>query len=148
MPYVKTPDGTEIYYTEQGSGQPIVMSHGWPLCSDAWQVQLKLFADAGYRAIAHDRRGHGRSTKTYTGNDMGTYARDLAAVVEALDLRDIVLIGHSTGGGEVVRYAAQHGKGRVAKIITAGAVPPLMLKTGQTPKARRSRRSTRSGPTS
>jgi len=134
MPYVKTADGTEIYYTEQGSGRPIVMSHGWPLSSDAWQVELKLFADAGYRAIAHDRRGHGRSTKTYTGNDMGTYARDLAAVVDALDLRDIVLIGHSTGGGEVVRYAAQHGKGRVAKIITAGAVPPLMLKTEANPE--------------
>lgn len=134
MPDITTADGTEIYYTEQGSGQPIVMSHGWPLCSDAWQVELKVFADAGYRVIAHDRRGHGRSSKTYTGNDMDTYARDLAAVVDALDLHDVILVGHSTGGGEVVRYAAQHGKGRVAKIVTAGAVPPLMLKTASNPE--------------
>ena len=110
MPYITTSDGTEIYYTDQGAGQPVVLSHGWPLSSDAWQVELKLFADAGYRAIAHDRRGHGRSSKTYTGNDMDTYARDLAELVEALDLHDLVVVGHSTGGGEVVRYAAQHGR--------------------------------------
>ncbi|MEV4348924.1 alpha/beta hydrolase [Actinoplanes sp. NPDC049596] len=135
MPYITTPDGVEIYYTEQGSGQPIVLSHGWPLSSDAWQVELKKFADAGYRTIAHDRRGHGRSQKTYNGNDMDTYARDLAAVIEALDLRDVILIGHSTGGGEVVRYAAQHGQaqGRVARIVTAGAVPPLMVRTEANP---------------
>ena len=129
MPFITTSDGTEIYYTEQGSGQPVLFSHGWPLSSDAWQVELKVFADAGYRAIAHDRRGHGRSSKTYAGNDMDTYARDLAELVDALDLHDLVVVGHSTGGGEVVRYAAQHGVGRVAKVITVGAVPPLMVRT-------------------
>jgi len=134
MPYITTTDGTEIYYTEQGTGKPVLLSHGWPLSSDAWQVELKLLADAGYRAIAHDRRGHGRSSKTYTGNDMDTYAQDLAELVEALDLHDLVVIGHSTGGGEVVRYAAQHGAGRVVKVITAGAVPPLMLKTESNPE--------------
>ncbi|TFD87226.1 alpha/beta hydrolase [Cryobacterium lactosi] len=134
MPYIETTDGTEIYYTEQGTGKPVLFSHGWPLSSDAWQVELKLLADAGYRAIAHDRRGHGRSSKTYTGNDMDTYAQDLAELVEALDLHDLVVVGHSTGGGEVVRYAAQHGAGRVAKVITAGAVPPLMLKTESNPE--------------
>jgi len=134
MPYITTTDGTEIYYTEQGTGQPVLFSHGWPLSSDAWQVELKLLADAGYRAIAHDRRGHGRSSKTYTGNDMDTYAQDLAELVEALDLHDLVVIGHSTGGGEVVRYAAQHGAGRVVKVITAGAVPPLMVKTDSNPE--------------
>ena len=134
MPYITTTDGTEIYYTDQGQGQPVVFSHGWPLSSDAWQVELKVFADAGFRTIAHDRRGHGRSSKTYTGNDMDTYARDLAAVVEALDLRDVVLVGHSTGGGEVVRYAAQHGRGRVAKVVTAGAVPPIMVRTDFNPE--------------
>jgi non-heme chloroperoxidase len=134
MPYITTTDGTEIYYTEQGTGKPVLLSHGWPLSSDAWQVELKLLADAGYRAIAHDRRGHGRSSKTYTGNDMDTYAQDLAELVEALDLHDLVVIGHSTGGGEVVRYAAQHGAGRVVKVITAGAVPPLMLKTDSNPE--------------
>ncbi|ONI61128.1 alpha/beta hydrolase [Leifsonia sp. ALI-44-B] len=134
MPYITTTDGTEIYYTEQGSGQPVLLSHGWPLSSDAWQKELKVLADAGYRAIAHDRRGHGRSSKTYTGNDMDTYAQDLAELVEALDLHDLVVIGHSTGGGEVVRYAAQHGEGRVVKVITAGAVPPLMVKTDDNPE--------------
>ncbi|WP_250031220.1 alpha/beta fold hydrolase [Paractinoplanes maris] len=135
MPFVTTPDGIEIYYTEQGAGQPVVFSHGWPLSSDAWQVELKKFADAGYRAIAHDRRGHGRSEKTYSGNDMDTYCRDLNAVVEALDLRDIILVGHSTGGGEVVRYAAQYGQvqGRVAKVVTAGAVPPIMVRSESNP---------------
>jgi non-heme chloroperoxidase len=134
MPYFTTSDGTELYYTEQGDGQPIVMSHGWPLSSDAWQVELKLFADAGYRAIAHDRRGHGRSSKTYKGNDMETYAKDLGELADSLDLRDVVVIGHSTGGGEVVKYAATYGKDRVAKVITAGAVPPLMLKTDSNPE--------------
>ena len=134
MPYITTTDGTEIYYTEQGEGQPVLLSHGWPLSSDAWQVELKLLADAGYRAIAHDRRGHGRSSKTYTGNDMDTYARDLAQLVDALDLRDLVVIGHSTGGGEVVRYAARHGGDRVVKIVTAGGVPPLMLKSDTNPE--------------
>jgi non-heme chloroperoxidase len=134
MPYFTTSDGTEIYYTDQGSGQPIVLSHGWPLSSDAWQVELKIFTDAGYRTIAHDRRGHGRSSKTYTGNDMSTYASDLAELVEHLDLHDVVVVGHSTGGGEVVRYAAQHANGRVAKVVTAGAVPPIMVKSDSNPE--------------
>lgn len=134
MSYITTSDGTGIYYTDQGRGQPIVFSHGWPLSSDAWQVELKVFADAGYRTIAHDRRGHGRSDKTYTGNDMTTYARDLADVIEHLDLTDVILIGHSTGGGEVVRYAAQFGGERIAKVITIGAVPPLMLQTESNPE--------------
>jgi non-heme chloroperoxidase len=134
MPFITTTDGVELYYTEQGTGQPIILSHGWPLNSDAWALELKLFADAGYRAIAHDRRGHGRSSKTYTGNDMDHYARDLNDLVEALDLHDVVLVGHSTGGGEVVRYAAQYGAGRVAKVITVGAIPPLMLKTEANPQ--------------
>lgn len=133
MPYATTSDGTQIYYLDQGSGQPIVFSHGWPLSSDAWQTELKFFADAGFRTIAHDRRGHGLSSKTYTGNDMSTYAQDLADVIDSLDLHDVVVVGHSTGGGEVVRYAAQHGAGRVAKVVTAGAVPPLMLKTDANP---------------
>jgi non-heme chloroperoxidase len=134
MAFVTTSDGIDIYYTEQGSGQPIVLSHGWPLNSDAWQLELKLFADAGYRAIAHDRRGHGRSSKTYSGNDMETYAKDLAAVVDSLDLHDLIVIGHSTGGGEVVKYAATYGQGRVAKVITAGAVPPIMVKSETNPE--------------
>ena len=134
MPYIKTTDGTEIYYTEQGTGQPVLLSHGWPLSSDAWQVELKLLADAGYRAIAHDRRGHGRSSKTYQGNDMDTYAEDLAQLVEALDLHDLVVIGHSTGGGEVVRYTARHGADRVVKVITAGAVPPVMVRSDSNPE--------------
>ena len=134
MAFVTTSYGIDIYYTEQGSGQPIVLSHGWPLNSDAWQLELKLFADAGYRAIAHDRRGHGRSSKTYSGNDMETYAKDLAAVVDSLDLHDLIVIGHSTGGGEVVKYAATYGQGRVAKVITAGAVPPIMVKSETNPE--------------
>jgi len=134
MPYITTTDGTEIYYTDQGSGQPILFSHGWPLSSDAWQVELKTFADAGFRTIAHDRRGHGRSSSSYTGNDMDTYAKDLSELVEALDLHDLVVVGHSTGGGEVVRYAARHGAGRVAKVITAGAVPPIMVKSDANPE--------------
>lgn len=134
MPFITTTDGVEIYYTEQGTGQPIILSHGWPLNSDAWALELKVFADAGFRAIAHDRRGHGRSSKTYTGNDMDHYAADLRDLVEALDLRDVVLVGHSTGGGEVVRYAAAYGKERVAKVITVGAIPPLMLKTEANPE--------------
>jgi non-heme chloroperoxidase len=133
MPTFTTSDGTDIYYTDLGTGQPVLLSHGWPLSSDAWQVEVKLLVDAGYRAVAHDRRGHGRSSKTATGNDMDTYARDLAELVEHLDLTDLVVVGHSTGGGEVVRYAAQHGVGRVAKVITAGAVPPLMVRTESNP---------------
>jgi non-heme chloroperoxidase len=134
VPYVTTSDGTEIYYTEGGQGRPVVFSHGWPLSSDAWQVELKRFADAGYRVIAHDRRGHGRSTKTFHGNDMETYARDLGSVLDALDLHDVVLIGHSTGGGEVVKCAATVGKDRVTQVITAGAVPPIMVKSDSNPE--------------
>lgn len=133
MPYFTTSEGVELYYTDNGSGQPIVFSHGWPLSSDAWQVELKVFADAGYRTIAHDRRGHGRSAKTYSGNDIDTYARDLAELIEHLDLRDVVVWGHSTGGGEAVRYAAQYANGRVAKVVTAGAIPPVMLKSDKNP---------------
>jgi non-heme chloroperoxidase len=133
MPFITTPDEVEIYYTEQGTGQPVIFSHGWPLSSDAWQTELKVFADAGYRAIAHDRRGHGRSQKTYTGNDIDTYAKDLHALVEALDLQDLIVIGHSTGGGEVVHYAAAYGQDRVAKVVTAGAVPPIMVKSDSNP---------------
>jgi non-heme chloroperoxidase len=133
MPYITTSDGTEIYYVDWGTGKPVVLSHGWPLSSDAWQVELKLLADNGYRAIAHDRRGHGRSSKPWNGNEMDTYASDLAELVDALDLRDLTVIGHSTGGGEVVRYAAQHGAGRVSKVVTAGAVPPIMVKSDANP---------------
>jgi len=133
MPYITTADGTDIFYKDWGSGQPVVFSHGWPLNSDAWDVELKLAADNGFRAIAHDRRGHGRSSQTWGGNDMDTYAADLAAVVDALALDDIILVGHSTGGGEVVRFAAQYGNGRVAKIATAGAVPPVMVKSDSNP---------------
>ena len=134
MPYFTTTDGTELHYTDQGAGQPVLFSHGWPLSADAWQVEIKLLADNGYRAIAHDRRGHGHSAKTYAGNDMDTYAKDLAELVEHLDLENLVVVGHSTGGGEVVRYAAQHGKGRVAKVITVGAVPPQMVKSDSNPE--------------
>ncbi|BBH68199.1 non-heme chloroperoxidase [Actinoplanes sp. OR16] len=136
MPYITTDDGTEIFYKDWGNkdAQPIVFSHGWPLSSDAWDVEMKLAADNGFRAIAHDRRGHGRSTQTYFGNDMDTYAADLDALVRALDLRDIILVGHSTGGGEVVRFAATHGVGRVVKIATAGAVPPIMVKSESNPE--------------
>jgi non-heme chloroperoxidase len=134
MPYITTTDGTEIFYKDWGTGQPIIFSHGWPLNADAWDVELKLAADNGFRAIAHDRRGHGRSSQTWQGNDMNTYAADLAELVDALDLRDIILVGHSTGGGEVVRYAAQYGAGRVAKIATAGAVPPIMVKSESNPE--------------
>ncbi|MBT0769527.1 alpha/beta hydrolase [Kineosporia sp. J2-2] len=133
MPTITTPDGVELYYTEHGTGQPIVFSHGWPLNSDAWALELKVFADAGYRAIAHDRRGHGRSSATSTGNDIDHYAQDLAALVEALDLRDVIVVGHSTGGGEVVRYAAQYANGRVARVVTVGAVPPVMVKKDSNP---------------
>ncbi|MDD7928194.1 alpha/beta fold hydrolase [Microbacterium thalli] len=134
MPYITTADGTQIYYTDLGEGRPVILSHGWPLSSDAWQVELKLLADNGYRAIAHDRRGHGRSSQPWNGNDMDTYAADLAALVDALELDDLSLIGHSTGGGEVVRFAAQHGNGRVRKVITAGAVPPVMVQSASNPE--------------
>ena len=134
MSYCTTKDGTEIFYKDWGSGQPVVFSHGWPLTSDAWDPQLQLVADAGYRAIAHDRRGGGRSSQPWEGNDLTTYADDLAALIEHLDLRDAVLVGHSTGGGEVTRYIGRHGTARVAKVVLLSAIPPLMLRTEANPE--------------
>jgi non-heme chloroperoxidase len=133
MPFVTTQDGTEIFYKDWGSGQPVMFHHGWPLSSDDWDAQMMFFVLRGYRVVAHDRRGHGRSTQTSDGHDMDTYAADAAAVVSHLDLRDAVHVGHSTGGGEVTRYVARHGEGRVAKAVLIGAVPPLMLKTDANP---------------
>jgi non-heme chloroperoxidase len=133
MPFVTTDDGTEIFYKDWGSGQPVVFHHGWPLSSDDWDAQMTFFVLRGYRVVAHDRRGHGRSTQTSDGHDMDTYAGDAAAVVRHLDLRDAVHIGHSTGGGEVTRYVARHGEGRVAKAILVGAVPPLMAQSDANP---------------
>jgi len=126
-------DGTQIYFKDWGSGQPIVFSHGWPLNADAWDAQMVFLASRGYRCIAHDRRGHGRSTQPWNGNEMDTYADDLAALTEALDLRNAIHVGHSTGGGEVARYLGRHGSSRVAKAVLIGAVPPLMLKTPANP---------------
>jgi non-heme chloroperoxidase len=134
MSFIKTKDGTEIYYKDWGSGQPIVFHHGWPLSSDDWDAQMLFFLEHGYRVIAHDRRGHGRSTQTSHGHDMDTYAQDAAAVADALSLTNAVHIGHSTGGGEVARYVARYGKGRVAKAVLVSAVPPLMLKTDNNPE--------------
>ena len=126
-------DGTQIYYKDWGSGQPVVFSHGWPLSADAWEDQMVFLGLHGYRCIAHDRRGHGRSSQPWNGNEMDTYADDLAALVEALDLRQAIHVGHSTGGGEVARYIGRHGTKRVAKAVLIGAVPPLMLKTATNP---------------
>ena len=133
MPTIRTPDGTELFYKDWGSGPPLMFHHGWPLSSDDWDAQLVFFVERGYRVIAHDRRGHGRSSQTSDGHDMDTYAADAAAVVAHLDLRDAVHIGHSTGGGEVARYVARHGAGRVSKAVLIGAVPPLMLNTDANP---------------
>jgi len=135
MPFITTDDGTEIFYKDWGSGQPLVFHHGWPLSADDWDAQMLFFLGQGYRVIAHDRRGHGRSTQTAEGNEMNTYAADVAALARHLDLRDAVHIGHSTGGGEVARYVARHGEpdGRVARAVLIGAVPPLMLKTEANP---------------
>ncbi|RMI41646.1 alpha/beta fold hydrolase [Streptomyces triticirhizae] len=134
MSFVRTRDGAHIYYKDWGIGPPVVFSHGWPLQADVWDDQLNLVAENGYRGIAHDRRGHGRSTQTWHGNNMDTYADDLAEVIEQLDLRDITLVGHSTGGGEVTRYIGRHGTDRVSRVLLLGAVPPLMLKTPQNPE--------------
>ncbi len=134
MTTVTTKDGTEIYYKDWGAGQPVVLCHGWPLSSEAWAGQMLFLAQNGYRAIAHDRRGHGRSSQTSSGNDMNTYADDLAAVMDHLDLQNAVLIGHSTGGGEVARYIGRHGTKRIAKVILIAAVPPLLLKTDANPE--------------
>jgi non-heme chloroperoxidase len=131
--YVQAADGTQIYFKDWGTGQPIVFSHGWPLSADAWDDQMNYLAARGYRCIAHDRRGHGRSTQPWNGNEMDTYADDLATLVRALDLRDAVHVGHSTGGGEVARYIGRHGTSRVAKVVLISAVPPLMLKTDANP---------------
>lgn len=133
MPYITTSDGTQIYYKDWGTGQPVVFSHGWPLSADAWEDQMVFLSENGYRTIAHDRRGHGRSSQPWDGNNMDTYADDLAALTEALDLENAVHVGHSTGGGEVARYIGRHGSKRVAKAVLIGAVPPIMLKTEANP---------------
>jgi non-heme chloroperoxidase len=133
MPTITAKDGAQIYYKDWGTGQPIVFSHGWPLSSDDWDAQMLFFGQHGYRVIAHDRRGHGRSTQTWDGNDMDTYADDLATLTEELDLRDAIHVGHSTGGGEVARYIGRHGTERVAAAVLISAVPPLMVKTEKNP---------------
>jgi non-heme chloroperoxidase len=133
MSIVTTKDGVEIFYKDWGSGQPIMFHHGWPLSADDWDAQMLFFLGQGYRVVAHDRRGHGRSSQTGDGHDMDHYADDAAAVVEALDLQDAIHVGHSTGGGQVVRYLARHGESRVAKAVLISAVPPLMLKTEANP---------------
>jgi len=133
MGTITTNDGTQIFYKDWGTGHPVVFSHGWPLNADAWDDQAMLVADNGYRAIAHDRRGHGRSSQPWTGHDLNTYADDLAQLIEQLDLREVVLVGHSTGGGEVTRYLGRHGTDRVAKVVLLGAITPLMLKTPANP---------------
>src|ERR1700751_4334180 len=133
MPTITTKDGIEIYYKDWGKGQPMVFSHGWPLSADDWDAQLMFFLNQGYRVIAHDRRGHGRSSQTDSGHDMDHYADDLAALTEHLDLKDAIHVGHSTGGGEVVHYLGRHGESRVAQAAIISAVPPLMLKTPANP---------------
>lgn len=134
MSTITTKDGTEIYYKDWGDGPVITFSHGWPLNADAWDGQMLFLAQNGFRVVAHDRRGHGRSSQASSGNDMNGYADDLAAVMEALDLKDATLVGHSTGGGEVARYIGRHGTGRVAKAVLIAAVPPIMLKTAANPE--------------
>ncbi|MGO4572840.1 alpha/beta fold hydrolase [Microvirga sp. 2TAF3] len=133
MSVVTTADGTQIYYKDWGAGQPVVFSHGWPLSADAWDGQMVFLGERGYRVVAHDRRSHGRSSQTWDGNHMDQYADDLAELIDKLDLKEIVLVGHSTGGGEVTRYLGRHGTSRVAKAVLVGAVPPLMLKTQANP---------------
>lgn len=133
MGFISTHDGTEIFYKDWGSGRPVVMAHGWPLNSDSWESQQLFLASNGYRAIAHDRRGHGKSTQTWNGNEMDTYADDLAALMESLDLRNVTLMGFSTGGGEITRYIGRHGTARLAQAVLISAVPPFMLKTDDNP---------------
>src|SRR4030095_15482344 len=133
MPTITTSDGIEIYYKDWGSGEPVVFSHGWPLSADDWDTHMLFFLQQGYRVIAHDRRGHGRSTQTATGHDMDTYASDVAELGKALDLKNAIHIGHSTGGGELTRYVARHGKGRVAKAVLISSVPPLLVKSEKNP---------------
>jgi non-heme chloroperoxidase len=133
MPTVTTKDGTQIYYKDWGSGQPVVFSHGWPLTADDWDAQMMFFGQNGFRVIAHDRRGHGRSTQTWDGNEMDTYADDLATLTEKLDLKNAIHVGHSTGGGEVARYIGRHGTKRVAMAVLISAVPPVMVKTAKNP---------------
>ena len=133
MAYITTQDRTQIYYKDWGSGQPVVFSHGWPFSADAWEDQMLFLASRGFRCVAHDRRGHGRTSQSWNGNDMDTYADDLAALVAVLDLKDAIHVGHSTGGGEVARYIARHGSTRVAKAVLVSAIPPLMLKTDANP---------------
>jgi non-heme chloroperoxidase len=134
MPTITTKDGTSIYYKDWGAGQPITFSHGWPLTADAWDAQMLFLGQQGYRVIAHDRRGNGRSSQPWDGNDMDHYADDLAELMNFLDLKNTIMVGHSTGGGEVARYLGRHGTGRVAKAVLIGAVPPLMLKTEKNPE--------------
>ncbi|MET0232931.1 MAG: alpha/beta hydrolase [Rhodanobacteraceae bacterium] len=134
MNTIKAKDGTTLYYKDWGKGPVVTFSHGWPLSADAWDGQLMFLAQNGYRVIAHDRRGHGRSGQAWSGNDMNGYADDLAAVIEALDLKDATLVGHSTGGGEVARYIGRHGTGRVAKAVLISAVPPIMVKSAANPE--------------
>jgi non-heme chloroperoxidase len=134
MNKIKVKDGTEIYYKDWGTGQPIVFHHGWPLSSDDWDAQMMFFLDHGFRVIAHDRRGHGRSTQTANGHDMDTYASDVAELVNMLDLKNAIHVGHSTGGGEVIRYVAKYGQGRVAKAVLISAVTPIMVQTENNPE--------------
>ncbi|HWC99342.1 MAG TPA: alpha/beta hydrolase [Candidatus Sulfopaludibacter sp.] len=133
MDRIKTKDGTEIYFKDWGTGRPVVFSHGWPLNADAWDPQMLFLGQHGYRVIAHDRRGHGRSSQPWNGNDMDTYADDLSALMDALEIQDATMVGHSTGGGEVARYIGRHGTKRVSGAVLIGAVPPLMLQTAANP---------------
>jgi non-heme chloroperoxidase len=133
MPHITTPDGTEIFYKDWGTGSPVVLSHGWPLNSDAWDATARFLAEHGHRVITHDRRGHGRSSETWQGNDLDTYADDLAHLIDTLDLQDLTMAGHSTGGGEIVRYVGRHGSARVSKLVLVSAVPPMMLRTDDNP---------------